>query len=173
MIYTTCLKGGYRRPARCWYHPLASATRRENRASAAGLTSPEHIRMLPFSCPRSYPSGRLIASPGVGPSGLAWLPCPFPLRTISLLSISRRPVGYQSVGMRPIGRTVADLARLDASSETSKTAIALLSASATYSFVASWESARAFGVLPSDGAPGAWSSRYRKTFLARVSTIAI
>src|SRR5580700_10404931 len=110
--------------------------------------------------------------PGVGPSGFAWLPRPLPHRIRNWPPAYRTPVGYQSVGMRPSSGGFAESGRGARFSETSKTAIALLSASAANSVDSSLESARAFGVLPSDGPSGAASLKYRNTFFLAVSTIA-
>src|SRR6266516_2250499 len=82
----------------------------------------------------------------------------------------RTAVGYQSVGMRPIGVVFA---AVPAPSETSNTATALLSASATNSFDPSGDNVIAFGVLPSEGPAGAASLRRWETLFAFVSTTAI
>src|SRR5204863_2830225 len=77
-------------------------------------------------------------------------------------------VGYQSVGMRPAGWPAEPPA-----GERSKTAIALLSASATSSLDSSADNVIAFGVLPSEGPAGAASLRRCRTFFVFVSTTAI
>src|SRR5258708_13778054 len=79
------------------------------------------------------------------------------------LPVFRRAVGYQPVGMRPRRRFVA----------TENTATALLSPSATYSFEPSGDNASAFGVLPSEGPPGAASLSIATIFRRFVSTTAI
>src|ERR1022692_3724543 len=67
----------------------------------------------------------------MGPSGFAWLPCPLPHRIRSWPPVSRTAVGYQSVGIRPSSGDLAVSERTAGFSETFRTAIALLSASAT------------------------------------------
>src|ERR1017187_10370996 len=122
---------------------------------------PERFATFRSIDPRSYPSGLLIPSPGMGPSGFAWLPCPLPHRIRSWPPVSRTAVGYQSVGIRPSSGDLAVSERTAGFSETFRTAIALLSASATNSLDSSLERARAFGVLPSEGPAGAASLKYR------------
>src|SRR6266481_2092854 len=117
--------------------------------------------------------GLLIPSPGMGPSGLSREPCPFPFSTNNCVPESTIAVGYQSVGIRPLRDWCGARWPPDVSAETSKTATALLSASATNKFVSSRDNASAFGVLPSAGLPGAASLKYRSTLAVRVSTTAI
>src|SRR5258708_24252642 len=104
--------------------------------------------------------GLLIPSPGVGPSGFGRVPRPFPFSTNNCVPESTITVGYQSVGIRPFKDWCGARWPPVVSAETSKTATALLSASATNTFVSSRDNASAFRVLLSAAPPCADSLQH-------------
>ena len=99
------------------------------------------------------------------------VPRPLPLATMSESPRTASAAGYHSVGMRPTSESLP-LAEgtPDVRAESSKTATALLSASATNRRLPPAESARAFGVLPSCGPAGGGSINVATTRPSRVST---
>ena len=91
------------------------------------------------------------------------MPRPFALTTTTSLPTRTSEAGYHSVGTRPrrVPRVV------------SKSATALLSASATNRRLPSAEIARAFGVLPSCGPAGGASLKVLTTLAVLISTMEI
>src|SRR5213594_4224548 len=118
---------------------------------------------------KTYCARCVLALRGFGPSGFGDDPRPLPFTTKSVSPDATTPVGYQPTGMRPASRSLpfAD-AVFDVADVRSNTATAF--ASATYRRVPSFESASAFGVLPSPGPSGGGSTN-RATIARRLVSI--
>src|SRR6185312_6442682 len=162
----TCVNGGYRPAPRAeagWSQWLARATRAVYCASAAGEASGRTMVVsVPVNWPNVYDRGtRAAGLAGVGPPGLGAVPVPLPLATRIVSPAARMADGYQSTGMRPSGA---------APPETSNTATALASASATNRRRPSGDSASALGVLPSARPAGGGSRSSPITARRLVST---
>src|SRR4029079_923274 len=173
MTYTTCSNGGYRCCRGLGFQALAAVTRALNLDSIFGVKSARRSRMKPpFSRFSVYFSLRPIS--GFGPPVLGIVPYPpLPLTTSNSSPATSTPHGYQPAGMRPLSESVPRaLETPEVAAERSNTAAAFASASATNRRVPSGDSARAFGVAPSDGPVGGGSRRRATPFRVLVSTTA-
>jgi len=126
----------------------------------------------PFSRFSVYLSLRPIV--GLGPPVLGTVPYPpLPLTTSNSSPAMSTPHVYQPAGMRPLRASfLRAVGTPDVAAERSNTATAFASASATNKRVPSGDSARLFGVAPSDGPAGGGSSKRATTLRVLVSTTA-
>ena len=131
MTYTTCRNGGIVVGGGAWSQRFAAATRRDS-AGRSWSDGAARAPSVPLVWPSVYCMGsRGSLRPGCDRPGFGPVPAPLPFSTHSDDPRASTAVGYHWAGMRPrsAGRAAADDA--EAIPPTSKTATALLSASAT------------------------------------------